>query len=456
MVHRGAACAFVALLATAACEKKTPPPTPTPNGGGVETISGTERLGWDQRAFDTVELATFRYAIYVDGNRSEVADASCGSSAGASGFSCSGRLPAMAPGAHTLELAAFVVEGGATLESARSAALRVTVTASSAIAVRPGDAGTTADGVRLRIELVAEGLDEPTDLAFDRAGRLFIAQRGGTVRIVEPDTHRSSISEIDDVSGGGLLALSLPPDFQETRHVYVAHTASGAAGTVFRVARYREADGRLGQRAVLLDGVPAASPDPSAIVRIGPDGKLYAAFDDGGDPGRPADPASLNGKLLRLNADGTTPEEQTGNPIHSSGYRSPRGLAWAAKGTLWIADGKPRAPERLSAATTGSARPPRASIAATYALDASTAPADVLHYWSDRIPAFQGNLFVASAGAGHILRLRMDPRAPTRVIATEKLLEGMGPIRALALGPDGMLHFATADAVAKLVAIPNR
>ena len=55
---------------------------------------------------------------------------------------------------------------------------------------------------------------------------------------------------------------------------------------MFTVARFREVSDTLGDRAVLLSGVPASSPSPAAALRFGPDGKLYAAFDDGGEARR--------------------------------------------------------------------------------------------------------------------------------------------------------------------------
>ncbi len=127
----------VALLA-AACSKSSPPPPEVTPPAGSETINGTERLGWTQRAADAVELASVRYAIYVDGVRSELAGASCAAAAAAAdGFACSARLPALTAGAHTLELASFVTDGSL-LESARSAALRVTVVAQVESAVKTG------------------------------------------------------------------------------------------------------------------------------------------------------------------------------------------------------------------------------------------------------------------------------------------------------------------------------
>lgn len=433
MLHRGGTCLVVALLIAAGCEKKNPPPTPSPNGNGVESIRGTERLGWDQRAFDTAELATFRYAIYVDGNRSEAADVNCGNTAGVNGFDCSSRLPTMPPGQHTIELASFIVDGGATLESGRSSPLRVNVTGTAATALRPGDAGRTSDGVRLRVELVADGFNDITDLAMDPDGRLFVAERNGQVRIVALDARRIQTTAASEA--GSLLSIAVAPDFRDTQLMYAVHLVPHAEGVAFRVVRYREVQGMLGQRAVLLGDITSQAQEPSAAVRFGPDGHLYVGLDDGGDARNAADPASLNGKILRLNPDGTTPDDQRG-PVHRAGYRSPRGLAWSRRATLWVVDGEPREGERLTASAT------------SYAL--RTAPSDVLTYAGDAIPAFQGDLFVAAAD--HILRVRSDPRSPARVIATERLLAGIGPIRALAIGPDGMLYFATAGTVAKLVA----
>lgn len=455
-MRREAALALLVFLA--ACGSKTPSPPTTP--GGVESIRGTERLGWDQRAGDTVELATFRYAIYIDGNRSEAADVSCGNTAGASGFGCSSRLPSMTPGSHTLELATFIVDGSTILESSRSAPLRVNVTSSitgSTTGILAGRTATTQDGVALRVEMILDDVEEPTDMAFDPAGRLFVAERAGTVRIVDAGG-RSSLSSVDDVAtaqDGGLLSLALPPDFEDTHFVYVAHTVAGETGAnTLRVARYREVGGKIGERMVLLDRVAMRPSSPASKVTFGPDGKLYVATDDGGDARQSADASSLNGKVLRLNADGTTPDDRPGaGAVYLQGYRSPRGLAWIGGRTLWTADGEPQNPERLIVVSIPAERARRAAVVATYALDAHTNPSDAIVYSSNLIPAFRGNLFVAAAG-GYILRARIDPRAPAKIVATEKLLEGIGPISALAVGPEGAIYFATTGAVARLSVSP--
>jgi len=113
---------FAALLVSS-CKKNQPPPQTPPSG---EQITGNERLGWTQPATDAVELADFKYAIYVDGARSPLAGTSCSPTPSSGGFDCSAPLPRMSAGAHALELASYVKDG-TVLESARSSPLRVIV-----------------------------------------------------------------------------------------------------------------------------------------------------------------------------------------------------------------------------------------------------------------------------------------------------------------------------------------
>jgi hypothetical protein len=99
-----------------------PSPAPAPPGGG--NIRGGERVAWDQSASSPDELAKLRYAIYVDGVRSEIADVSCEPKGAA--YACSGRLPDMPPGSHRIEIATFVLDGPKVVEGPRSPAFTVT------------------------------------------------------------------------------------------------------------------------------------------------------------------------------------------------------------------------------------------------------------------------------------------------------------------------------------------
>lgn len=456
-----------ACAAAVACGGTSPPPTPSPGPAPPgERITGNERLGWAQRAADAVELVSFHYAIYVDGTRSELADASCVGGASDTGFSCSARLPAMPVGAHALELAAFVVDGAVT-ESGRSSPLQVIVGATTAVKAdastwQSGAIVTTVDRVRLRVDLVADGLDTPTDIAFAPDGRIFVTERAGRVRVVR-DAHLQAepalaLADVSTAGGGGLLGLAVDPRFESTRSVYMLYTTPTRSGApAFSVARFREAHDTLADRVILLDDVPASPVRAAGLLRFGPDGKLYAAFDDGGQARLAGDLASFNGKILRMNADGSTPDDQAGaTPVYSYEFRSPRGFDWHPEtGALWVADTDSQGSTRLKVVAEGQSRPRRTSVRIAYALPRQAGASALAFYGSGRIPAFRGNLLIADEEGRDILRLRFDAQDRQRIVATERLLQDrVGRVRGVVVGPDGAIHFFTAHELGKLVAEP--
>jgi glucose/arabinose dehydrogenase len=401
--------------------------------------------------------------------RTPLTGVTCDNTSTPSGFSCSARLPAMTAGPHTLQLASTLVDG-ALLESDRSASLRVTVTAQTAGDLRPPGDGersaprmtpgsvVTADGTRLRLEPVVDGLDRPTDLAFTPDGRLLVAERGGTVRIVPrgarwgeaSPTFEPALSLADPAFDTALLALAVDPQFARTRFVFALYTAPARSGeAMFTLARFRESGGTLADRIVLLDGVAAGLPEPVGTMRFGPDGTLYAAFDDGGDAQRRGDLASFNGKVVRLNPDGTTPRDQPGaTPVYAEGYGAPTGLAWDARRappTLWVADRDGGGGLRAVVADARSrAGEKRAAVHSSYALPRASVPTSIAFYAGALIPAFSGRLLVASNDGRHLLAIGGERAEPL-------LQDRVGGITAVAIAPDGAIYVANASSIGRLV-----
>jgi glucose/arabinose dehydrogenase len=401
----------------------------------------------------------------------------------------------MSKGAHTLELATFTVDGP---ESARSAPLTVTVTGLATAVVpsaspqpssKPSTASSsasstsstlaqsstslwstapaspaalpvvTSDGVALKLQRIAGGFADPTDLAFLPDGRVFVAERAGSVRVLRDGQvlHDPALSPPPSSSGQDqLIALAIDPQFDLTHFVYAIVTASSSSGgPAFALVRFREAANTLADRAVLVDNIPASPDGPSASLRFGVDGKLFAAFDDAGSHSLAGDLASPNGKILRLNPDGTTPADQEGGtPLYSYPYWSPRGLDWhPVSRMLWIADRSGLASGVLSVVTSSGVRT-RGIIRSAMSLPQETVPSSIAFYRGGRIPAFRDNLLVASDEGRHLLRIQIDPRDPTRVVATERLLQDrIGGIRLVGVAPAGEIYVATAHAIGTLVPV---
>jgi glucose/arabinose dehydrogenase len=439
-----------------------------------ETITGNERLGWDQRASDAVELSTFRYAVYVDGTRSELTAATCATASTDGAFACSARLPALSPGAHTIELASFIVDGSV-FESARSSALRVTVGMAAPVgdqAPSPLTAGSAAVTDSFTVELVVEGVDRPRDLAFAPDGRLFVVEETGRIRVVhlesgvrlkpdatgngrevrlQPDATGDRPGETDDRT----LSIAIDPQFERTHFVYTLSTSrSRDDELMFTVARFREANDTLADRVVLLDDVRASVPRPAGSLRFGADGKLFVAFDDGADPALVDDLASYNGKILRLNPNGTTPDDQAGgSPLYSLAYRSPKGFDWdPATGVLWIVDAVDGDEGRISAVVAAAGLRTRGVTKTTFRLPRDSRPSSIAAYRGDRLPSLQHSLLVASLEGQHLLRIRVDPGHPTRVLGVDRLLHNrLGAVRAVTIGPDGAVYLAGDGAIHRLI-----
>ena len=275
-----------------ACDNESAPPPEGPQPPpAAEQIIGNERFGWDQASATSAELAAFRYLVYVDGAAGvELQDVSCAGAPAAAGFACSAPLPPMSPGRHSLALSTFI-EDGARLESARSSPLNVILVGQSAT-MRPAESRpdqvivATVDGVRLHVTTVADGLEEPTDLAFAADGRIFIAERAGRVRIVRAGqllpSPAATLRDVLATDSNGLLAIALDPDFDRTQFVYPVYTADSG----FRLTRFRAAGDDLSERVVLLDAVAP----PAGIRRrrpVRPDARLYRR-DDGDARTQPA------------------------------------------------------------------------------------------------------------------------------------------------------------------------
>jgi glucose/arabinose dehydrogenase len=120
---------------------------------------------------------------------------------------------------------------------------------------------------------------------------------------------------------------------------------------------------------VVLENGPA-SQEPSAALRLGPDGKLYVAFDDGGSAAAAERMSEWSGKVLRMEPDGRTPEDQAAaSPVLFRGLTSPRGLDWTPDGSaIWIADASRDGVERLRVITSTSERPRRAGQRGTFVM----------------------------------------------------------------------------------------
>lgn len=464
------------LAAGSGCDRSSPAPPPDSSSAQRQTVTASQRLSWSQSA-NPAEIAYLRFFAYVDGAKAVLADAVCTPSAELEMYDCSARLPAMSVGPHSLQLSTgfqdsdeleselapvsplliqFVASGSAgALSSASSSAASPRADATAArrtaddIEGRSGRV-TTSDGVRLSLELVADGFANAIDLA-PTGERLFLVQADGTIRRFSKGLLEDGSSSLAATRGDTrVLSLTADPGFASNAYLYVLALEPSDDGPAYALVRFQETASGLGSAVTLLGGVPAST-GARGVVRFGPDGKIYLGLGDGGKADSREDLASLNGKVLRLNPDATTPDDQpAASPVFSWPYAAPSGVAWPSSGALWVVDDDAPTSASLVASTVSSGRPKRTQVASRTGVTDASSVSGLTIYQGVAIPRFQGQGIAVLSDPPALLRFRV-PDAAGASISTETIsLPVAGPLRALAVADDGVIYVCSTTALYRL------
>jgi glucose/arabinose dehydrogenase len=190
--------------------------------------------------------------------------------------------------------------------------------------------------------VLAKDLSVPWGLAFLPGGNALVGERdSGDVFLVRRRGGRRKVGELSVYSQkasfgeSGLLGFALHPGFASNRWLYVYLSTPSDN----RVVRVRFADGRLGDRQLVLAGIPMNVHHNGGGLVFGPDGLLYVSTGDGEDSSRAQDKRSLGGKVLRLTPTGAAaPGNPFGNRVWSMGHRNVEGITFDARGNLWASE----------------------------------------------------------------------------------------------------------------------
>ncbi|MGX1776012.1 PQQ-dependent sugar dehydrogenase [Nocardia brasiliensis] len=219
--------------------------------------------------------------------------------------------------------------------AARYAGAAVIFLVATAFVAPPGSLAERAAGVPdlSAPQEVARDIAIPWGLAFLPDGSALVAQRNtGVILRISPGAKPVQAYRVPGVVArgeGGLLGLAVSPQYAENGYVYAYFTASADN----RIVRFR----LDGQPEAVFTGIAKASTHNGGRIAFGPDGMLYAGTGDAGQKPRSQDPASPNGKILRLTPEGRpAPGNPTPNsPVYTLGHRNVQGLAWDQTGRLY-------------------------------------------------------------------------------------------------------------------------
>jgi glucose/arabinose dehydrogenase len=315
----------------------------------------------------------------------------------------------------------------------------------------------------VKVETVAENLEIPWSIVWAPDGTVFFTERSGNLRTIEDGIVSESIFSVD-VGGveGGLLGIALDPNYSENHYIYLYYTYNDFLSTKNKVVRYVESNLSLSEDKVLIDEIPGGPFHDGGRIKFGPDGKLYITTGDAGNADLAQDKSSVAGKILRINSDGTIPEDNpfSGSPVYSYGHRNPQGLDWDKAGNLVATEHGPSGfygvahdeinliepglnygwPDIIGAQTMDGLVTPILNTG-----DDTWAPSGADFYDGDKFPQWSGKYFVATLRGNHLHMIDFDFQN-NKVLSHQKLFDGeFGRLRDVATGPDGYLYILTSN-----------
>ena len=361
--------------------------------------------------------------------------------------SCSPALPALPP-AVTTESAQVPAEPAPAVET------------DAPLASEPAPTGWD-------VEVVAEGLEVPWSIIFTSPDRMLVSERKGTIRVIQDGILESQpayvFEDITSQDEAGLMGLALDPAYDANGWFYACYATRDGSTPVNRVVRLRDEGEALALDAILLDGIPSARFHAGCRIRFGPDGKLYLTSGDALDGPAAQDLGSLAGKILRMNPDGSVPEDNPfpGSLVYSYGHRNPQGLDWHPQtGMLYATehgpsgfDGAPGGDE-INLITAGGNygwplvshdRTLEGTLPPLIQFTPAEAPGSGMFYTAGQLPMFTGSYFFGALRGEGLVQVVFDAADPSRVLAVEKVVTDVGRVRDVAQGPDGLLYFSTSN-----------
>jgi glucose/arabinose dehydrogenase len=186
------------------------------------------------------------------------------------------------------------------------------------------------------------GANFPVALAFAPDGRLFWAERSGTIKVWQRGGAQVFASVATSISGErGLLGLAISPTFASDRHVYAMYSETD--GVHQTVVRWTDCHGQGGNRTTIVANLPAGNDccHKGGRIAFGPDGYLYVTVGDNHVAPAAQDACDLRGKVLRYRPDGGVPAGNLCGPVFARGLRNPFGLAFSPAGQLFVTNNGP-------------------------------------------------------------------------------------------------------------------
>ncbi|MFQ5858079.1 MAG: PQQ-dependent sugar dehydrogenase, partial [Anaerolineae bacterium] len=303
--------------------------------------------------------------------------------------------------------------------------------------------------------------------AFAPDGRLFFSEIPGQISVIDDDRAQPRpFANVQEVVGkaGGLYGIAVETDFENNRYVYAFFHELDSWDN--RVIRFREENGIGVEPIIVLEAPAITSEDRGSRhsggnIHFGPDDKLYVTLGDYGIAPLAQDLDMLPGKILRLNRDGSAPED---NPFYTTAEAS-RSMIYAYglrnsfdftfdpfSGSMFATENGPECNDELNLIEAGNnygwpltepCEPhPAGTVAPLRTYTPPIAPTGIVVYAGDLIPEWQGDLFFCDYLTGTLRRAELN-EARNAITSVAKIDIPQRCQIDAEVGPDGALYFTS-------------
>ncbi len=312
---------------------------------------------------------------------------------------------------------------------------------------------STSNSESTSVSILAENLDKPRAIAISD-DRIFVTEKDGFIRVIQDNSLLESplaVFRSVNVFDGGLLGITLHPNFSTNHYIYVFLTYEEDGNLWNKILRITESKNKLQDAETIFDKIPGSRFTNGGFLKFGPDGKLYVGTGTVSDSSHlPQDLDSLSGKILRLNDDGTIPNDNpfSQSPVYSLGHRNPQGMTWDDNGNMFVAEFGPEKNDEINLIQAGKnyGWPEQQCSGnenfenAILCYDPSIEPGGILFYSGDKLD-FEFPFIMASMRAANLYQLDFEEGLSSQ----KSILSGIGRVRDVVQGPDGSLYVITSN-----------
>jgi glucose/arabinose dehydrogenase len=319
----------------------------------------------------------------------------------------------------------------------------------------------------MKTKVLTQNLSYPWEILWGPDNYIWMTERKGTISRVNPAngnvTPVYTIPDVQSRGEGGLLGMALHPKFSSQPYVYVVYNYNNSGSYNEKVVRFTYNGTTLTNAKVLLNTIDASSIHNGSRLLIA-DGKLYITTGDAANQPVAQNTAALNGKILRINLDGTVPADNPfpKNPVWTWGHRNPQGLVVAGN-KLFSSEHGPESDDEINSiekgrnfgwpsikgfcdnaneqefCRTNKVKQPIKTWTPTAAVSGMD------YYYSNTISQWKNSLLVTTLKNSRLYQLKLNAAQTEITETTDFFINEWGRLRDICISPDGIVYICTSN-----------